>query len=216
MNNKKLGLIIFWVGTLYFFVGGWLLNWWIVPMYKTSTLEQINQTAWAPGSPLFLIWGFAPIAGSCLVAIGMSLHTETKKTWMVAIASIFIILIAMFPETMGFSVIGFGMIGLLITLLFITIVWYWGKNRVTLSGPAKTAADLQLIGYIFFFAASISVCALLGNPIPTNRGLFFPEEVIAAGSLPNMYALGTKIGVYLVLGFLFNFLNLYKTAKVKN
>jgi len=182
-------------------------------MYKTTTLEQINQTVWTPGGPLFLIWGFAPIAGSCLVAIGMALRTETKKTWMIAIASVVIILIAMFPETMEFSVIGFGLIGLLITLLFIAIVWYWGKNRVTLMGSARNVADFQLIGYIFFFAASISICALLGYPISTNRGLFFPEKVIAAGSLPMMYALGIKIGVYLVLGFFFNFLSMYKTER---
>ncbi len=121
----------------------------------------------------------------------------------------------MFPETMGFSVIGFGLIGLFISLLFIAIVWYWGKNRVTFTGPAKTAADFQLIGYVFFFAASISLCALLGYPIQTNRGLFFPEEVIAAGSLPKMHALGTKVGVYLVLGFLFNFLSVYKQRGVE-
>jgi len=216
MNKQKLGLIIFWVGVVYFFVGGWLINWWVVPMYKTTPLGQINQTVWAPGGPLFLIWGFAPIAGSCLVAIGMSLHTQTKKTWMVAIASVCIILIAMFPETMGFSVIGFGLIGLFITLLFIAIVWYWGKHRVTLMGPAKTAADFQLIGYIFFFAASISVCGLLGYPISTNPGLFFPEKVIAAGSLTKMYSLGIKIGVYLVLGFFFNFLSVYKAEKSRD
>jgi hypothetical protein len=210
MNKQKLGLIIFLVGALYFFVGGWLVNWWIVPMYKTTTPEQINQTVWAPDSSLFFIWAFAGLAGASLVAIGMSLRTEPKKTWMVAIASVFIILSAMFPETMGYSVIGFGLIGLVITLLFIAIVWYWGKNRVTPMGSAKNAAGFQLIGYIFFFAASISVCALLGYPIHTNPGLYFPEKVIDAGTLPKMYALGIKIGMYLVLGFFFNFLSIYK------
>jgi hypothetical protein len=213
MNKQKLGLIIFVVGALYLFVGGWLVNWWIVPMYKTTTPEQIIQTVWAPGRPLFFIWSFAPIGGVLLAGIGMSLRTEPRKTWMVAMASAFIILSMMFPETMGYSVIGFGLIGLLISLLFIAIVWYWGKNRVTLMGPAKTAADFQLIGYIFFFAGSISVCGLLGYPIHINPGLYFPEKVIEAGTLPKMYAMGIKIGVYLVLGFFFNFLSIYKAEK---
>jgi len=216
MKKQKLGLIIFLIGALYQFVGGWLVNWWVVPMFKTTTPEQLNQTVIAPDSPLFFIWAFAPIAGALLVAIGMSLRTEPKNTWMVAIASVFIILSAMVPETMGFSVIGFGLIGFFITLLFIAIVWYWGKNRVTLVGSAKNAADFQLIGYIFFFVASISLCALLGYPLQSNPGLFSPEKVIEAGSLPNMYALGTKIGVYLVLGFFFNFLSIYKTKKSRD
>jgi hypothetical protein len=216
MNKQKLGLIIFLVGSLYFFVGGWLVNWWIVPMYKTTTPEQINQTVWAPDSPLFFIWAFAALAGASLVAIGMSLRTEPRNTWMVAMASVFIILSAMFPETMGYYVIGFGLIGLLITLLFIAIVWYWGKNRVILMGSAKNAADFQLIGYIFFFAASISVCALLGYPVHTNPGLYSPEKVIDAGTLPKMYAMGIKIGVYLVLGFFFNFLSIYKAEKSRD
>jgi hypothetical protein len=215
MNKQKLGLIIFLVGSLYFIVGGWLINWWIVPMFKTTTPEQINKTVWARGSPLFFIWAFAPLGGASLVAIGMSLRTAPKKTWMVAIASAFIILSALFPETMGFSVIGFGLIGLFISLLFIAIVWYWGRNRVTLMGPPKTAADFQLIGFIFFYAASISICALLGYPIQTNPGLYLPENVIAAGSLPKMYALGIKIGMYLVLGFFFNFLSIYKAKRVE-
>jgi len=216
MNKQKLGLIIFLVGALYLLIGGWLVNWWIVPMFNTTTPEQINQTVWAPGRPLFFIWAFAPIAGALLVAIGMSLRTEPKQTWMVAIASAFIILSVMFPEIMGYSVIGFGLIGLLISLLFIAIVWYWGKNRVTLMSPATTAADFQLIGYIFFFAASISVCALLGYPVHTNPGLYSPEKVIDAGTLPKMYAMGIKIGVYLVLGFFFNFLSIYKVEKVES
>jgi hypothetical protein len=212
MNSQKLGLAIFLAGALYLFVGGWLVNWWVVPMYKFTAPEQISQTVWAPGSPLFYLWAFAPIGGALLVAIGMLLRTEPKNTWMAAIASALIILSAMFPETMGYSVTGFGLLGLMITLLFIAIVWYWGKNRVTLVGPAKTAADFQLIGYIFFFMASISVCALLGYPIHTNPGLYFPEKVIDAGSLPKMYALGIKIGAYLVLGFFFNFLAVYKRS----
>jgi hypothetical protein len=216
MDKQKLGLIIFFVGALYLFVGGWLVNWWIVPMYKATTPDQINQTIWAPGRPLFFIWAFAPIAGALLVAIGMSLRTEPKKTWMVAIASVFIILSVMFPETMGHWVIGFGLIGLLISLLFIAIVWYWSKNRVTLMSTVKNSADFQLIGYIFFFAASISVCALLGYPVHTNPGLYSPEKVIEAGTLPKMYAMGIKIGVYLVLGFFFNFLSIYKVEKSRD
>jgi hypothetical protein len=215
MNKQKLGLMIFLIGALYLFVGGWLAIWWIMPIYKTTTPEQINQTVWAPGRPLFFMWQSAPIVGALLVAIGMSLRTNPKKTWMVVMASAFIILSAMFPETMGYSDIGFGLIGLSICLLFIAIVWCWGKNRLTLMGPAKTAADFQLIGYIFFFAVSISVCGILGNPAHTNPGLYFPGKLIAANSLPKSYAMGIKIGVYLVLGFFFNFLSIYKTEKGK-
>jgi len=213
MSKQKLGLIVFSAGALYLLLGGWLSNWWIVSMYKTTTPEQINQTVWAPGRPLFFVWAFAPIGGALLASIGMSLRAEPKKTWMVALASAFIVLSMMFPETMGYSVMGFGLIGLLISLLFVGIVWYWGKNRATLVDPAKTAADFQLIGHVFFFAAAISVCGLLGYPIHINPGLYFPEKVIEAGTLPKMYALGIKVGAYLVFGFFFSFLGIYKAGK---
>jgi hypothetical protein len=41
---------------------------------------------------LFFIWQLVPIVGALLVAIGMSLRTNPKRTWMAAIASAFIVL----------------------------------------------------------------------------------------------------------------------------
>ncbi len=51
MHKQKLGLIIFWVGALYFFVGGWFVNWWIVPMYKTACLVYNWMFKLSPDTP---------------------------------------------------------------------------------------------------------------------------------------------------------------------
>jgi hypothetical protein len=55
---------------------------------------------------------------------------------------------------------------------------------------------------------------LLGNPFHTNPGLYFPEKVIEADTLPQMYSMGIKVGFYLVMGFFFHFLSFYKTLKI--
>jgi len=215
MKSNKTGLIVYWVGATYLLVWGWLVNWWIVPMYKYTPVEKITQTVWAPGSPLFIIWAFGIPVGAILAVIGMLLRTEPTKIWQFLIVTAFIILSVMFPATMGYHIVVFGALGGLIAAFFLAVVWYWGKKRTTLEGPAKTAADLQLIGYVFFLAAAWLLCGVLGNPFHTNPGLYFPEKVLQARSLPQMYSQGIKVIMYLALGWLFLFLSHYKAYKAK-
>jgi len=215
MQKNKVGLVFFWIGAVYLLVGGWLVNWRIVPIYKHTLPEQINETIWAPGGPLFIVWCFAIPVGAILAAMGRSLYDEPKKFWLPLIAGAFIILSAMFPQTMRYYIAVFGILGGLISLLFIAIVWFWAKKRKALEGPNKVAHDFQLIGAMFFLAAAWLTCGVLGNPFHTNPGLYFPEKVLEAGSLPLMYSQGIKVGLYLVLGFLFIFLSHYKAAQAE-
>ena len=184
-------------------------------MYKYTPPAQVSETVWAVGSPLFFVWVFTIPIGLTLAAVGMSLRAEPRKAWLFVIVGVFIILSVIFPQTLGYHIVVFGVLGGLILVLFLVMLWYWGKRRITLEGPAKTAADFQLIGYIFFLVVAWYLCGLLGNPYAENPGLYFPEKVIEAGSLPQMYAYGTKISIYLVLGFLFTFPSQRKAAQAK-
>jgi len=97
----------------------------------------------------------------------------------------------------------FGFLGGAILILFFSTLWYWARARLG-SGSVGNAADIfQLFAYIFFFLTASTLCALLGNPF---SGLFFPEKVIQDSALPYYYSMGTKIAVYLALGWLFTLL----------
>ena len=211
MKNQKIGLLIFWIAVVYLLVFGWLINWWVVPMYKFGTPDEINHSIWKPEGVLFWIWAFAPMIGAFMAAIGKIHQVESKKTWVTILVTVFILLISVFPKVMQFHVWAFGTIGLMISILFLATVWFWGRNHSRLENKPKTASIFQLLSLMFFFAASISLCGLLGSPWQTDPGLFFPEKVIEAGTLTSKYSGGIKIGLFLVIGFLFNFLNTFKT-----
>jgi len=217
MKTKTIGLILFWIGAVYMFVASWLIMWWVAPMWRNSPPEQFNGTIWAFGGPVFMFISFSVPLGIVLTAIGMLLYAESKKPRMwpfviFVIGGVLVALSMLFPPTLGYYPVVFGISGGLILVFFFTALWYWARNRRTLEGPAKTAADLQLVSYVFFLLTASVLCALLGNPF---SGLYFPEKVLQHNALPFHYSMGTKVVIYLALGWLFTFLSQYKFLQVK-
>ena len=102
---------------------------------------------------------------------------------------ILIALSVILPTTLGYFPAVFGMLGGLIMLLFLAAVWVCARRRPRLEGVARTAADLQMVSWVFFFLAANITCALLGNPF---SGLYFPEKVLEPGALAWHYGAGTK------------------------
>ena len=105
----------------------------------------------------------------------------------------------------------FGVAGGLIVIFAIITFFYWGKSRETLEGRARLAADFRAIGYLLLIVNSYSlVCSLLGSPF---SGLYFPEKVMAEGTLPIAYSQGLKSAYYFAGSFIFFFLASYLEAK---
>jgi len=197
------------------FVASWLIMWWVAPMWSRSPAEQFNGTIWAFGGPVFIFISLSVPVGVVLTAIGMLLYSESDKPrrWPFAafvIGGFLAAISVLYPATLASSPPFFGVSGGLIFVFFFAALWYWAKNRGTLAGSARTAADFQLVSYVFFLLAASVLCALLGNPF---SGLYFPEKVLRVKALPFHYCMGTKIAVYLVLGWLFSFLSQYKRYK---
>jgi len=92
----------------------------------------------------------------------------------------------------------FGIGGGIILVLFIATLWQWAAQRRHLIGDAAQAADLSLAGLLCFFATAPMLCAMLGNPY---SGLLFPERVMQDNALPWHYAMGSKILVFLIGGW---------------
>ena len=87
--------------------------------------------------------------GILLAAIGMLLYSRSAEasTWpflVFAIGGVLVSLSMLFPATLEYYPAMFGIAGGLIYVFFFAALWYWGKNRRSLNGWAKTAADLQL------------------------------------------------------------------------
>ena len=94
----------------------------------------------------------------------------------------------------------FGIGGGLITVMFWGILWYWAKERKTLDDSAATAADIQLVGYVFLLIAMWYLCGDLSRPFQKALADLPPDSPVS-------------IIVYLVLGWLFLFLSHFKSAQ---
>jgi hypothetical protein len=141
--------------------------------------------------------------GIVLISIGMALYSgyfsAGRATSALLVAGLLAIAASVLvASTMPYYPNFFGILGGAIMVLFLASVWYWGRVRA-IEGSGSPAADaFQLFSYLFFYLSATTSCAMLGNPY---GGLFFPETVLAADAMPYYYAMGTKIAVYLTLGF---------------
>jgi hypothetical protein len=214
IGTNTIGLIMFWVGVVMVFTGGWLAMWWIFPIWANSPPEQFDNTIMAVEGPVYMLIGLSSPLGIALAAIGILLCAESEKShlWPSAVGVVLIALGMLVLPTLGYYPVLFGLSGGLILLSFFAALWYWAKKRRALVGPARTAADFQLVSYVFFLFVAMLMCMLLGNPFV---GLYFPEKVLAYDGLPVLYSMGTKAATYMALGFLFTFLSHYKAAQAE-
>jgi hypothetical protein len=220
MTCKKTGLIMFWIGAIYMFVASWLIMWWVTPIWRNSPdpVEEFKGTIWAYQGLVFTLIGLSVPLGVVLTVVGMMLHggSDKRRNWTFSLFVAGVVLVAlsmMFPQTLDYYPVVFGISGGLILMFFFATLWFWARNRIKLVGSAKTAADLQLVSYVFFLLSASVMCALLGNPY---SGLYFPERVMRFESLPFHYSMGTKVAIYFSLGWLFNFLGQYVRSRDKH
>ncbi len=202
MNAKKSGLIIFLIAALYMIIMGWLASWSVTATLRDLTLSEVGQTIWAFDGVLFWIWALSVPLGAILAGVGILLYVEEKKSRVLLFGmGIFLttLVIQFLPNQNHYPLI-FGVGGGLILASFLAILWFWAKKRTILEGPAKTAADFQLVSYVFFLTAMWYLCGRLG-------GLFFKAFEGESTSSP------LSIILFLVLGWLFLLLSHYKEAQ---
>jgi len=212
---KKAGLILFLLGSLFIFGVGWIMPWYTSPVWSSAPPEHFDGTVWEAFGPIFMAMSFLTPAGILMISIGTILLGEAIKShiWTYSIGIFLVILSFLFPPTIGYYPLIFGIGGLLILLFFFTLLWYWAQNHRNLNKPAKVASVYELIGYIFFFLIALLMCTILGNPF---SGLYFPERVIEQNALPYYYSFGTKALIYFVLAIFFTLLSQYKKAQLNN
>lgn len=207
-KRSALGLVLFWVGTAYVVAASWAAMWWLAPVWRNTPAREFEGTIWAWEGPVFMTIALSVPLGLFFAAVGMLVHARSAEhgrgpTVAFVAGGLLVGASMLFPPTLGYHPTFFGVAGGLIYLFFFSALWYWGKNRRDLTGKARAAADCQLASYVFFLLTASLACTLLGNPY---SGLYFPQRVLAEQSLPYHYAMGTKMAIYFVLGWLFSLL----------
>ena len=78
-RSRRIGLVIFWIGTAYLFLMSWAIMWWMIPKYRFLALEQTEGTIWAVGGAVFNLAFMAIPLGAPLMAAGLILCSEQTK-----------------------------------------------------------------------------------------------------------------------------------------
>ena len=214
MKKQKVGLLLFLIGAFFIFVVSWITPWFTSPVWSSAPPEHFEGTVWEAFGLIFMLMSFLTPAGILMIAIGALLLGDSAKShiWPYTIGIISVVFSFLFPPTLGFYPIMFGVAGFFISIFFFAILWYWAKSHRSLKEPAKAASIYQLISYIFFFLIALLMCTLLGNPF---SGLYFPERVMEQNALPFHYSFGTKVAIYFVLAMFFTFLYQFKKAQIE-
>ena len=92
----------------------------------------------------------------------------------------------------------FGILGGLLTILFLGTLWYWMKYSRLEKGSMRRAGNLKVVGYAFIMLASWFMCGIVGPPGSAAR----PEIMMVERVVTPSYA----VTLFLFLGFLFIFL----------
>jgi MFS family permease len=204
MNRERTGLVVFWVGVVFMVFMAGLGGWGNPPLI--SRWGQALNIGLAP----FFFWAFSVPIGALLMGIGMLLYTGAKasRVWAfgigVFLAVIFIdfllrgYLMATDAHYSGL----FGFFGAAILVVFIALIWDWAKRRKRLEGKMQSAADLRLVGYVFFIIATWFICGAFGAQFSESLSQFIPRSPV-------------NIILNLFLGWLFLFLAQRKLSQLK-
>ena len=205
MNRQKLGLVLFGAGLLYAFAFAGIATWDLIYTLRTHTAEELKQTIWAMGEPLFFLWAFSVPLGAVLASIGAFILSSTKKIfiWLTGVGVLAVVFIGAFFLGRFYFPPFFGIGGIFILVFYFSIVWLWVKKYEVLNSQERIAASFQLIGYLFLMIATWFLC---GETAPL-RLLAFAER-----SPPNP----VEIMVYLIMGWLFLFVSHYQSVQLKN
>ena len=207
MNSKIIGLILFLIGLFYMLIIGWLLSWWYVPDFREYGFDFITGSSFYSSNILFTLWALSVPLGSILACIGLGLYVKVEKFHLILfiIGSIVLLFwLGLWNQSFLHAPI-YGIGGGIILICFFYSLWYWTKKRSILDYNDRLASDLRMIGLIFFVIAAWGLCGTLGVPSSSLR-----SELLLKFNTQNLaYAMGAKVLICLVLGWIFMALSNY-------
>ena len=174
---------------------------WMQPTYKQLGPEGLFGEQGTLGQAAFWVWLFSLPTAVVLGIAGASMaaHARARRAWGLACAGVIVLLIPIF----GGAILGrsvppiFGAGGVLIEVFLLASIWYWAKERATLTGRLGLAADLRVASTMFFAFASWFICGIGAMPVLA----LYPEKMIQFEMGPLAVDMMYGILFYLVLGW---------------
>lgn len=188
-TSQRIGRVIFALGGAYMFGLGWLYSWRVVP-----TANQLGGEAYA--NVLGLIWALSVPLGAFVVAIGaaLSARVERRVLWLLILLVVLFTAWRIAGTTNQMIPALFGVGGGLIVLFFLGSTWQWARTRPALTGAARTAADLRMLGFVFFVVAAWDLCGIFGI-----ANFVLRPEVAARFAVPLSSTINSASGVMILL-----------------
>ena len=166
--KQKAGIVIFLFGVLWSIVWGLVVSISTTSAINTMTLEQLNESVWALGGSMMMLWGIGGVPlGTVIAGIGLLLYTNARGLTILifTLGVLLAIFLAMLSGGLDLYPLVFGTGGVIILLSFFGILWYWAKSRKVLEGRAAKAANLRLVSYVFFLNASWFTCGMASQTV---------------------------------------------------
>ena len=161
--KQKAGIAIFIFGVLWSIAWGLIVSIPVTAAINTMTLEQLNESVWSLNGGMMLLWGIGGVPlGTVIAGIGLLLYTNAKglTTLFFALGALLAIYLAMFSGGLALYPFLFGIGGSIILLSFFGILWLWARKRKELEGREARAANLSLVGFVFFLNGSWFTCGM--------------------------------------------------------
>ncbi|MCP4543188.1 MAG: hypothetical protein GY832_39240 [Chloroflexi bacterium] len=210
--KKHTGTILISVGVL-FLINAILGRYLVLPGYLASleagsaAIEQAQQAVPVWKIVRYLVWAYSFKLGIFFAVIGASVNASmhpSRFRWFV-VGGILYLAFAYVP--LPAHSLAFGIGGGLTTILMLLIIKHWMDERQHLTGNAKTASGLRMIGYFFFVMATYTLCPLMG----VKAFALHPEKMIAYGLQGEAASFASHLLIELVLGWFFTFLSYRKS-----
>lgn len=130
MKSRKIGILIFIMGTGYMLLVGWLMSWWIVPGYREFGPEFLSKAAWYNSNWFFLLWAISVPVGSVLTVLGLGLYSglERVRILFFVLGSMVLLVWLGFWTFSAQHPVLYGIGGQVILLSFPRIMLAMGKN----------------------------------------------------------------------------------------
>ena len=199
MKLKKAGIVIIVISMLYLILISWLASWWYVPDYRTLGPGFISGSSWYTSLAFNIIWSVSLPLGAILMVLGFALYIriERNRVLFYIIAGLIILFWLGMWYVSSITSALFGIGGGIIIICFSFSVWNWAKKRPHLNRINRLAADIRLLGYLFFVISAWYLCGLLGTPMFGLR----PEIMLMFKTQYGAYTLAAKVMICLMGGY---------------
>ena len=204
MKRQNIALILFWTGLIVAVAFAGVIGRNFYHNLRTLNADELANTIWATGKPIFIFWAFSITLGSLLAGIGAFLYVKTKPVfiWLTPPGVLAAVLVMNFIWNRIYNPTLFGIGGMVILVSFFVIIWIWMKKYAQLNKGEKVAGSYKLIGYLFWINASWFLCGETGKMhLKAFEGIPQPTPI--------------EIMAFLVLGWLFFMVGEYKELQLR-